>query len=179
MEGGSSGDFFFSNGVIVKCTFSVWLTAASFNAFIGAVGAVLISITLPALRHTHVGAGTLESLGAAGFGLCDIRVGKSSVTSPSFVEKWRNSNGGERQRRHLLHFWSSSEPSPQSSEPSHTQWEEMQRWLAHSNWVDVQNLSAKDAKENLFQVFSPDCKSGFPCEKRSWKKNRGCFQEEH
>lgn len=49
---------------------------------------------------------------------------------------------------HLLHFWSSSEPSPQSSEPSHTQWEEMQRWFPHSNWVDVQNLSAKDGKDS-------------------------------
>lgn len=79
MEGEISGDFFLSNGVIVKCTFSVWLTAASFNAFIGAVRAVLISITLPALRHTHVGAGTLESLGAAGFGLCDIRMEKAAL----------------------------------------------------------------------------------------------------
>lgn len=52
-----------------KNTFSISLTAASFHAFIGAVGAVLISIALPALRHTHVGAGTLESLRAAGLGL--------------------------------------------------------------------------------------------------------------
>lgn len=55
----------------------------------------------------------------------------------------------------------------------------MQRWLAHSNWVDVQNLSAKDAKENLFSLFARDRKSGFPCEKRSWKKTRGSFQEQY
>lgn len=153
MEGGISGDFLFSNGVIVKCTFSVWLTAASFNAFVGAVGAVLISITLPALRHTHVGAGTLESLGAAGFGLCDIRMEKAALRLLLLLKNGGTLTAASASGRHLLHFWSSSEPSPQSSEPSHTQWEEMQRWLAHSNWVDVQNLSAKEAKENLFRVL--------------------------
>lgn len=47
-----------------------------------------------------------------------------------------------RVAHHVLQFWSSSEPSPQSSAPSHTQWVEMQWWLLHSNWLDVQNLSA-------------------------------------
>lgn len=66
---------------------------------------------------------------------------KGEKASRLLVLLWKNS--GERQQRHLLHFWSSSEPSPQSSEPSHTQREEMQRWLPHSNWLDEQNLSAK------------------------------------
>lgn len=65
-------------GIIVKCGFSIPLTAASFNTFIGAVGAVLISITLPALRHAHVGAGTLESLRAAGLGFCDDHMEKAA-----------------------------------------------------------------------------------------------------
>lgn len=47
------------------------LTAASFDALIGSVGTVLVSVALPALRHTHVGARTLESLRTAGLGFCD------------------------------------------------------------------------------------------------------------
>lgn len=46
------------------------LTAASFDALVGSIGAVLISVALPALRHTHVGARTLESLRTAGLGFC-------------------------------------------------------------------------------------------------------------
>lgn len=71
-------------------------------------------------------------------------------------------SSGERQQRHLLHFWSSSEPSPQSSEPSHTQREEMQRWLAHSNWLDVQNLSAKriQFRQTASQVFHAEGEAG-------------------
>jgi len=36
------------------------LTTASLNAFICTIRTVLIPVTLPALRNTHVGAGTLE-----------------------------------------------------------------------------------------------------------------------
>lgn len=41
----------------------------------------------------------------------------------------------------LLQRWSSSDPSPQSSAPSHTHNLEMQRWLLHSNFTGKQNLS--------------------------------------
>lgn len=57
-----------------------------------------------------------------------------------------------KQNVKLPHFWSSSEPSPQSSEPSHTQWLNMQRWFPHSNWLDVQNLSAKGEKSALRMI---------------------------
>lgn len=43
---------------------------------------------------------------------------------------------------HSLHLLSSSLLSPQSLAPSHTQRWGMQRWLAHSNWVAEQYLSA-------------------------------------
>lgn len=58
-----------------------------------------------------------------------------------------------------LHLSSSSEPSPQSSELSQTQWLEIQRWLAHSNWVDVQNLST--GKTQWVE--------------HHWKNNLSCF----
>ncbi len=54
--------FFFFNHKIAP------LTAASLDALISSIRTVLVSITLPALRHAHVGAGTLESLRAAGLG---------------------------------------------------------------------------------------------------------------
>lgn len=47
------------------------LTAAGFDALIGSIGTVLVSVAFPALRHTHVGARTLESLRTAGLGFCD------------------------------------------------------------------------------------------------------------
>lgn len=138
---------------------TVPLTAASFNTLISSIRTVLVSIALPALRHTHVGARTLERLRTAGLGFCDNIMGKlsdgiASGNLKTFSEKsqwaWEKalSHWWVQVIYHLLHFWSSSEPSPQSSEPSHTQWEEMQRWFAHSNWVDVQNLSAEDGKES-------------------------------
>lgn len=53
----------------------------------------------------------------------------------------------------LPHFWSSSELSPQSSEPSHTQWLYMQWWFPHSNWLDVQNLSGEEKKKEENSAF--------------------------
>lgn len=50
---------------------TVSLTAASLHTLISSVRTVIVSITLPALRHTHVGAWTLESLRTAGFGFCN------------------------------------------------------------------------------------------------------------
>lgn len=55
---------------------TVPLTAASLDTLISSIWTVLVSITLPALRHTHVGAGTLESLRTAGLGFCGNIMGK-------------------------------------------------------------------------------------------------------
>ena len=130
---------------------NVPLTAASLHTLISSIRTVLVSITLPALRHTHVGARTLESFRTAGLRFCDNIIGNlhDGTTSGNLTHTVKCLHWvWEEVICHLLHFWSSSEPSPQSSEPSHTQWEEMQRWFPHSNWVDVQNLSAKDGKES-------------------------------
>jgi len=64
---------------------SVWgygLTAAGLHALVGPVGTVLVSVTLPALRDTHVGAGTLEGLWAAGLGLWGGRRRSSTDNDP-------------------------------------------------------------------------------------------------
>lgn len=44
--------------------------------------------------------------------------------------------------RSLPQWAASSEPSPQSSLPSHSHCLEMHRWFWHSNWASEQNLSA-------------------------------------
>lgn len=54
--------------LILDITSAVGVHAASLDALISSIRTVLVSITFPALRHTHVGAGTLESLGTAGLG---------------------------------------------------------------------------------------------------------------
>ena len=164
---------------------SVPLTAAGLHALICSIRTVFVSIALPALWDTHVGTGTLESLGTAGLGFCDNVMGKITLSwTPRpglgvyFLHRW------VWVICHLLHFWSSSEPSPQSSEPSHTQWLEIQRWFPHSNWVDVQNLSAKERREGEREreriqhfreiiLIHPDRNSCFPCAAGSLKKNTG------
>lgn len=55
---------------------TVTLTAASLDTFISSIRTILVSVTLPALRYTHVGAGTLEGLRTAGLGFCDNIMGK-------------------------------------------------------------------------------------------------------
>lgn len=54
--------------LILHVTGAVGVHAASLDTLICSIRTVLVSITLPALRHTHVGAGTLESLRTAGLG---------------------------------------------------------------------------------------------------------------
>lgn len=180
---------------------TVPLTAASLDTLISSIRTVLVSVTLPALRHTHVGAGTLESLRTAGLGFCDNIMGKlhDDRTSGNLTKTisclhwaWEKVllHWWVELICHLLHFWSSSEPSPQSSEPSHTQWEEMQRWFPHSNWVDVQNLSAKEGKESSTfwgnYLTYPNRKSCFPmCSGKPQEKRKTvwfcwyalCFEE--
>lgn len=51
----------------------------------------------------------------------------------------------------------------------------MQRWFPHSNWVDVQNLSAREGKESSAfwrnDLIYPNRNSCFPCAVGSLKKN--------
>lgn len=47
------------------------LTTAGFDALVGSVRTVFVSITLPVLRDADVRPRTLEGLGTAGLGLCD------------------------------------------------------------------------------------------------------------
>lgn len=47
------------------------LTAASFDALISSIRTVSISVTLPALRHTHMGSWALENLPTARLIFCD------------------------------------------------------------------------------------------------------------
>lgn len=54
--------------LILDITRAVGVHAASFDTLISSIRTVLIPVTLPALRHAHVGAWTLESLRAAGLG---------------------------------------------------------------------------------------------------------------
>lgn len=71
-----SGEFYYVSHNTKQTDFplgyyvAVPLTAASLDTLISSIRTVLVSITLPALRHTHVGAGTLESLRTAGLGFC-------------------------------------------------------------------------------------------------------------
>lgn len=51
---------------------TVSLTAAGFDALISSIGTVFISVTLPALRHTHMGSWALENLRTARLIFCDI-----------------------------------------------------------------------------------------------------------
>lgn len=55
--------------LILGFTGVVSVHAASLHTLISSVGTVLITITLPSLRHAHVGARALESLWAACLGL--------------------------------------------------------------------------------------------------------------
>lgn len=76
--------FFFYIFVFYK----IQLTATSFDALISSIRAVLVSITLPALRHTHVGARTLESLRTAGLGFCDSIMRKLRDDVTSNISHW-------------------------------------------------------------------------------------------
>lgn len=167
---------------------TVPLTAASFHTLISSIRTVLVSITFPALWHTHMRAGALESLRTASFGfyygkhngkLHDDVTGNLRPTAQSYASAGRGIKCFSKLWCHLLHFWSSSEPSPQSSEPSHTQWLEMQRWFPHSNWVDVQNLSGREGKDNSAfwrnDLTDHDRNSCFPCAVGSLKNNLVCF----
>lgn len=55
------------------------LTAASLDTLISSIRAVLVSIALPALRHAHVGARTLEGLRTAGLGFWNNIMGKYNI----------------------------------------------------------------------------------------------------
>lgn len=54
--------------LVFRITRVVGVHAASLHTLISSIRTVIVSITLPALRHTHMGAWTLESLRTAGFG---------------------------------------------------------------------------------------------------------------
>lgn len=84
-----------------------------------------------------MGPGTLERLRAAGLGLCHRNRSSLQTQLSVFIIIIIIFS-----LFHSLHLLSSSLLSPQSSAPSHTQRWGMQRWLAHSNWVSEQNLSA-------------------------------------
>lgn len=77
--------FFF---YIFFLNYKIQLTAASFDALISPIRAVLVSITLPTLRHTHVGARTLESLRTAGLGFCDSIMRKLCDDITSNINHW-------------------------------------------------------------------------------------------
>lgn len=82
---------------------TVPLTAASFNTLISSVRTVLVSIALPALRHTHVGARTLESLRTAGLGFCDNIMGKlrDGIASGNLKLPVKNPSGHGRKHFHI------------------------------------------------------------------------------